>query len=144
MAKSGEARAGVLIAKWTRATKPIGRNGCVFGFVAVSSHGLIVEGFQVNTGPHGLFIEFPKTPDRNRALGEGCALPHRRRAGGIPRLDPSGLDASPSRGFRRARTPAIRTLNKDRHRPNSAVGRAHALGSSTLSRLDIQADAQEP
>ena len=48
----------------TKAIKPIGAKGCVIGFVAVVWHGLIVEGFQVNNGPHGLFLEFPKQRTR--------------------------------------------------------------------------------
>jgi DNA-binding cell septation regulator SpoVG len=32
----------------------------VIGFVEISWHGLIVGGFHVNTGPRGLFLEFPQ------------------------------------------------------------------------------------
>jgi DNA-binding cell septation regulator SpoVG len=52
---------GVVITKWTKATKPIGTTGCVIGFVAINWHGLIVEGFQVIRGERGLFLEFPRT-----------------------------------------------------------------------------------
>ena len=49
----------VAITKWTKATKPIGVKGCVIGFVEIDWHGLIVGGFQVNSGPRGPFVEFP-------------------------------------------------------------------------------------
>ena len=51
---------GVVITKWTRVDRPIGVKGCVIGFVEISWHGLIIGGFHVNTGPRGLFVEFPQ------------------------------------------------------------------------------------
>ena len=59
-ARSGDLWLGVVITKWTKATKPIGAKGCVIGFVAISWHGLVIEGFQVNSSPTGLFLEFPR------------------------------------------------------------------------------------
>ena len=32
----------------------------MIGFVDISWHGLIIGGFHVNTGPRGLFVEFPQ------------------------------------------------------------------------------------
>ena len=51
---------GVVITKWTRVDRPIGVKGCVIGFVEIDWHGLIVGRFHVNTGPRGLFVEFPQ------------------------------------------------------------------------------------
>jgi hypothetical protein len=58
--RSGDPQLSVVITKWTKATKPIGEKGCVIGFVEIDWHGLIVGGFHVNTGPRGLFVEFPQ------------------------------------------------------------------------------------
>ena len=51
---------GVVITKWTRVDRPIGVKGCVIGVVEIDWHGLIVGRFHVNTGPRGLFVEFPQ------------------------------------------------------------------------------------
>jgi DNA-binding cell septation regulator SpoVG len=59
VARSGDPWLSVAITKWTKATEPIGARGCVVGFIAISWHGLIVEGFQVINGPRGLFLEMP-------------------------------------------------------------------------------------
>ena len=61
---------GVVITKWVRLEKPAGPKGWIIGFVAVSWHGLIVEGFQVLNGERGLFLDFPKRP-----RGDGRWLP---------------------------------------------------------------------
>jgi DNA-binding cell septation regulator SpoVG len=55
------------LAQWVkfsiwRASLPSFRDakGCVIGFVEINWHGLIIAGFHINTGPRGLFLEFPQ------------------------------------------------------------------------------------
>jgi DNA-binding cell septation regulator SpoVG len=52
----------VAIVKWRRLDPPIGKT---LGFAAISWHGLIVEGFVVNDGPHGPFLDLPKRRGAN-------------------------------------------------------------------------------